>query len=444
MSKTPQTVGRYSLLKRLGKGGMGIVFKALTPVIERVVALKVLEPSEAMQITMDADQLEQIFLTEAKTQASLHHPHIASVWDFDRDQQGRPFFTMEYICNNLGIMLGERFEVEQPSRPIAAEKVLQYGVQMLDGLDYLHHRQIVHRDIKPHNILVTDEDRVKICDFGMALVSGVSFAGPPNMQIGSPYYTPPEQQKNPHQVDRRADCYSAAVLLYRMLTGSLPGMQSFPLSLINPRYDEQWDQFFHIGLQWDPDKRFQSAAEMKESLQNLSLHAPLCPVTTAPSPSLPVPEVLRNSPANLCGARARRQLDLTELNRPRRYIDSDFREHQHGIFDQATGLLWRPGGSDFALSWKEACHYIHQLNDHPEAAIRSWRLPTISELLSLLDECYNQTAPELFNPRKQWIWSSDAHGSQERWFLNSDMGYAGIQDEDCPCYVFAVTTIDTR
>jgi len=120
MSKTPQTVGRYSLLKRLGKGGMGIVFKALTPVIERVVALKVLEPSEAMQITMDADQLEQIFLTEAKTQASLHHPHIASVWDFDRDQQGRPFFTMEYICNNLGIMLGERFEVEQPSRPIAA------------------------------------------------------------------------------------------------------------------------------------------------------------------------------------------------------------------------------------------------------------------------------------------------------------------------------------
>ena len=76
------------------------------------------------------------------------------------------------------------------------------------------------------------------------------------MQIGSPCYTPPEQKKKPHNVDGRADCYSTAVLLYRMLTGTLPGMQSFPLSMINPLYDSSWDDFFQISLNWDPAARF--------------------------------------------------------------------------------------------------------------------------------------------------------------------------------------------
>ena len=232
------------------------MYKALSPTIDKIVALKVLKPSEALEITLGYEQLEAIFLSEARTLASLSHHNLTTVWDYDTDEQGHSFFVMEYFCNNLGIMIGESFHLEEPSRQIRPEKVIHYGKQILEALQYLHHNRVIHRDIKPHNILITDNDRVKVCDFGMALVDGLSFSGPANMQIGSPYYSPPEQKKNPHQVDGRADYYSTAVLLYRMLTGTLPGMQSFPLSMVNPAYSKNWDDFFRKGLSWDPDHRF--------------------------------------------------------------------------------------------------------------------------------------------------------------------------------------------
>ena len=109
MAKKTITIGKYTIIKRLGKGGMGIVYKALAPIIDKIVAIKLLDPSEVLEITIGQEQLEDIFLTEARTLARLNHHNIAAVWDFDHDKKGRPFFVMEYYCNNLGEMIGGAF-----------------------------------------------------------------------------------------------------------------------------------------------------------------------------------------------------------------------------------------------------------------------------------------------------------------------------------------------
>ena len=438
MVKKRQSVGKYTLLKRLGKGGMGTVYKALSPQIDKIVALKLLQPSEVLEITLGYDQLKDIFLSEARTLASLNHQNLTTVWDFDTDEQGRSFFVMEYYCNNLGIMIGESFQLEEPSRQIRPEKVIHYGKQILDALQYLHHNQVIHRDIKPHNILVTDDDRVKVCDFGMALVDGLSFSGPANMQIGSPCYSPPEQKKSPHQVDGRADCYSTAVLLYRMLTGTLPGMQSFPLSMINHAYSKNWDDFFQKGLSWDPAHRFQSAAQMKHALGQLQFSSP--EKRDAGQNRSPTPiSVPRSTPENQCGARAIKTFNLTNLHRPNTYIVNNFDINTEVVVDRATGRTWQKAGSTYPLDWQEAQSYISFLNKTRFGGLSSWRLPTIDELLSLLNESTDPT-DRFFDKDRKWLWSCDLHGKTERWFINLDMGYVANQDMDCPNFVKAVSS----
>lgn len=438
MVKKRQSVGKYTLLKRLGKGGMGTVYKALSPRIDKIVALKLLQPSEVLEITLGYDQLKDIFLSEARTLASLNHQNLTTVWDFDTDEQGRSFFVMEYYCNNLGTMIGESFQLEEPSRQIRPEKVIHYGKQILDALQYLHHNQVIHRDIKPHNILVTDDDRVKVCDFGMALVDGLSFSGPANMQIGSPCYNPPEQKKNPHQVDGRADYYSTAVLLYRMLTGTLPGMQSFPLSMINPAFSENWDDFFHKGLSWDPDQRFQNAAQMKYALEQLQFSSPGKRDTGEHKFPTPI-SIPRSTPENQCGTRAIKTFNLTNLQRPKTYVVNNFDLKTDIVIDRATGRAWQKAGSTYPLNWQEAQNYISFLNKNHFGGLSSWRLPTIDELLSLLDES-TDPADRFFDRARKWLWSCDLHGKTERWFINLDMGYAASQDMDCPNFAKAVSS----
>lgn len=414
------------------------MYKALSPTIDKIVALKVLKPSEALEITLGYEQLEAIFLSEARTLASLSHHNLTTVWDYDTDEQGHSFFVMEYFCNNLGIMIGESFHLEEPSRQIRPEKVIHYGKQILEALQYLHHNRVIHRDIKPHNILITDNDRVKVCDFGMALVDGLSFSGPANMQIGSPYYSPPEQKKNPHQVDGRADYYSTAVLLYRMLTGTLPGMQSFPLSMVNPAYSKNWDDFFRKGLSWDPDHRFQSAGEMIQALERLQFSPPEKTDKSEGTASMPISEI-RCSPENQCGRRALKTFKLTNLYRPIHYIVNDFDINSDVVVDRATSRSWQKTGSPYALNWQEAHSYISFLNRIHFGGLCSWRLPTLDELLSLLNESPEQTGT-FSDPQRKWLWSCDLHGKTERWFINLDMGYVASQDMDCPNYVKAVSS----
>lgn len=423
-------IGRYHIIRRLGKGGMGSVYKGLVPVIEKVVAIKLLRPSEIMEDILGQEKLREIFTFEAKTMASFNQPFLVTAHDFAEDEQGRPFFVMEYICNNLGDMIGEDFEVEKDSRVIIPEKVMHYGRQLLQALSYLHHNNIVHRDIKPQNILVTDEDTIKICDFGMALVDGVAFSGPASMQIGSPYYAPPEQRKNPQEVDGRADLYSASVLLYRMLTGKLPGMQSFSLSQVNPLYDETWDRYFSKALSWNPEERFSSADAMLSQLEDLHFNRQSLEIRkTGKDGAVTSPKAtIRSKSVNICGSRAIQVFNVTGRYQPRGLMRGRLLEAENTFFDHATGLTWQNGGSRYPLSQQGAENYVKELR---KGEHKNWRLPTVNELLTLMRE-------EALPFKVKWLWSCDRHGQHEGWYVNLDMGYAGVQDVTCLNNVKAV------
>ncbi|MCK9296608.1 MAG: protein kinase [Desulfobulbaceae bacterium] len=434
-----ERIGRYQILRKLGRGGMGFVYKALVPVIDKVVAVKVLQPFEAMELLQGYARLKEIFTFEAVTMAGLHHPALVDVWDYDVDGRGRPFFVMEYFCNNLGRMIGEDFQLLKKSRPVRPDKVLAYGRQLLQGLAYLHDREIVHRDIKPFNIMITDDDRVKICDFGMALVRQVSSAPNGSMQIGSPFYAAPEQSREPDAVDGRADLYSAGVLLYRLLTGELPGMRSFALSRVNPLYDAAWDAFFARALALLPAGRFQTASEMLAALTRLhvNLQGGCGQLTAAPAAAAAtVP--LRSTPENVCGEKARLLFGLNEQFRAQGTGGKKMIEEPDGLLrDAATGLIWQQGGSVYRLCRQEAQGYIDGLNARRHAGRGNWRLPTVNELFSLLSDELRACRA---NPERPglWFWSCDSHGARDAWYVNLDMEYADWQDVSCRNFVRAV------
>lgn len=266
-----KTIGKYQVLGLLGRGGMGAVYKVRVPVTNRIMALKLLKPNPLLVELLGRGAIERQFLAEAAALGGLSHPHIAEVWDFGR-AGGRPFFLMEYFCRDLAQVIGEADRVEAPTRRLPLPRAAAYAVQILSGLARLHHAGIVHRDVKPGNLLLTGEDQVKITDFGLSMVGGRALARSPSLKVGSPYYAAPEQEEDPDRVGPRADLYAVGVTLYRMLVGRLP---EGPLtgaalpSALSRDLDRQWDDFFRRALAPDPARRPESAGAMARELTAL-------------------------------------------------------------------------------------------------------------------------------------------------------------------------------
>lgn len=458
-----KTIGKYEILGLLGAGGMGRVYKVRLPVAGRIVALKLLAPREELEMLLGMEELEARFLDEVRALGALRDPHVAQVLDFDRDAAGRPFFVMEYCCMNLGGLLGEANESEGPTRVLPVEAAARYAGQLLLALAHLHHAGLVHRDVKPFNLLVTAEDRIKLIDFGLSRGAQGLRSQPRGLKIGTPCYAAPEQEDEPDAADARADLFSAGVILWRMLTGQAPpeaGLRSgtLPAPSALPHMagilDDQWDAFLLRAVHPDPGQRFQSARQMLQALQQTRdgwrqrlravctleepAQAPDCPVTAGQPPVQP-----RSTPRKVRPAQAGQAFAVDDLRQPRCHYPAEFQDADptgETLLHPATGLVWQRQGSDYPLEWGEAREYLARLNEQRLGGRHGWRLPTVDELLSILapvrrlgDYC----RPASFGPQR-WLWSADQRSFGAAWYVDAQLGFAGSQDTTCPFHVRAV------
>ena len=257
---------QLEILEMLGRGGMGVVYKARQPRLDRFVALKIL-PASLAATPGFAERFER----EARALARLNHPNIVAVHDFGQ-ADGLFYLLMEYVDgSNLRQMI--------EAKAVAPAQALAIVPKICEALQFAHDEGILHRDIKPENILIDRKGRVKIADFGLAKLSGEAVPDVtlthPGMVVGTPRYMAPEQVENAKTVDHRADIYSLGVVFYEMLTGELPLGRFAPPSQKAP-VDGRLDGVVLKTLEKEPDRRYQHASEVKTAVENL-------PQNTAPA-----------------------------------------------------------------------------------------------------------------------------------------------------------------
>ena len=254
---------QLEILELIGKGGMGAVYKARQPALDRFVALKILAPRSGG----DLDFAER-FTREARALARLSHPNIVAVYDFGQTG-GLSYFIMEHVDGpNLR-------QVEQAGR-LSPREALEIIPQICGALQFAHDEGIVHRDIKPENVLLDKKGRVKIADFGLAKILGQEpkdfrLTGVRDV-VGTPHYMAPEQIEKPSEVDHRADIYSLGVVFYEMLTGELPlGKFQPPSSCARGmQIDVRLDEVVLHALEKEPARRYQHVSEIKTQVETIA------------------------------------------------------------------------------------------------------------------------------------------------------------------------------
>jgi len=251
---------QLEVLECLGRGGMGVVYKARQPRLNRIVALKIL----AREKEKDPRFAER-FTREAQALARLNHPNIVAVYDFG-ETNGLYYLLMEFVD---GMSLRQLLQ----SRKLAPEEALAIVPSICEALQYAHQLGIVHRDIKPENILMDKQGRVKIADYGIAKLVGAdgpagSLTGEQGV-VGTPHYMAPEQVEKPSIVDHRADIFSLGVVFYEMLTGELPlGKFAPPSRMV--KVDVRLDEVVLHALEKEPDRRYQHASQVKTAVETIT------------------------------------------------------------------------------------------------------------------------------------------------------------------------------
>ena len=267
-------LGRFEVLAEIGRGAMGIVYKAKDPMLERVVAIKTIN----MGMDRDgAEMYEKRFYQEARAAGGLNHPNIVTVYDIGKTET-ECYMAMEYIEG------AELRSLLLPAKPLPVPRALSIAAQVAEGLAYAHERGVVHRDIKPANIMVPENGAVKITDFGIARMRSSNVQTQTGMMMGSPKYMSPEQVIG-KRADHRTDIFSLGVIFYEMLSGAAPftgesvNAVMYQIvnfvppapSAINPASPAALDAIVAGMLAKSLEERFQSAAEIARGLREYEL-----------------------------------------------------------------------------------------------------------------------------------------------------------------------------
>jgi serine/threonine protein kinase len=270
---------QLEIIELLGMGGMGMVYKALQPRLDRLVALKIL-PVASMPDASFGERFER----EAKALARLNYPGIVSVYDFGQTREYY-FFIMEFVD---GMNLRQLIQ----AKTMEPRQALELVTQICTALQFAHDEKIVHRDIKPENILITKKGQVKIVDFGLAKLLGtapdISLTASQTM-MGTLNYMAPEQRENTKNVDHRADIYSLGVVFYEMLTGEVP-MGRFEAPSKKVRIDVRLDEVVLHALEREPARRYQHVSEIKSGVENITSTMP------REKPAAAAPEICKPKP----------------------------------------------------------------------------------------------------------------------------------------------------
>jgi eukaryotic-like serine/threonine-protein kinase len=208
----PEKLGRYVIVRELGKGAMGIVYEGKDPNIGRRVAIKTAR-RDVMQASGMADEIMARFLREARAAGQLNHPNIITIYDAG-EENGIAWIAMEYLEG------GDLHDLVKKRRTLEMKEIVEIGALICEALASAHDRGIIHRDIKPANMMLADDGAVKVADFGIAHVSDSNLTQDGAL-IGTPHYMSPEQFMG-QKVDGRSDLYSVAIMLYELLTGEKP------------------------------------------------------------------------------------------------------------------------------------------------------------------------------------------------------------------------------
>jgi serine/threonine-protein kinase len=265
----PAKLGKYEILRELGRGAMGVVYEAFDPSIERVVALKTIRRDQ-----LDGAEAEEMlvrFQREARAAGRLNHPNIVSIYDFG-DDNGTSFIAMEFV---RGRELKSYFEKNER---FALPEIVRIMGQLLDALEYSHNYGVVHRDVKPANIIILADGQVKVADFGIARIESSQFTQAGTV-LGTPAYMSPEQFMG-QTVDRRSDVFSAGIVLYQFLTGERPfsgaattimhkvlSVDPPPPSLLNVQAPRPFDAVIGKAMAKRPEDRFQTAREFADAIR---------------------------------------------------------------------------------------------------------------------------------------------------------------------------------
>jgi capsular polysaccharide biosynthesis protein/tRNA A-37 threonylcarbamoyl transferase component Bud32 len=266
---TPEEIAdkfpQFEILECLGRGGMGVVYKARQKSLKRLVAIKILAPERGHEARFAGR-----FAREAELLAQLNHPHIVTIHDFG-ETGGLFYLVMEFVdgVNLRDLLRDGKLEPKQ---------ALAIVPPICEALQYAHAKGIVHRDIKPENLLLDREGRIKIADFGIAALMGAE-----GENSGTPPYMAPEQGGDRSGIDHRADLYALGVVLYEMLTGERPGKE-----LVAPsrkvQIDVRLDEMVLRALEKEPERRYQTAGEFRTVVETLQA----VPPAPAVAPTLPV------------------------------------------------------------------------------------------------------------------------------------------------------------